>query len=360
MNGQAAGLTAVRELVRSHGGAAQVYLLRDEQVLLDEAVGCEPDSLFYVLSASKPFVALLIHLLAERGRLDLDDPVAGYWPEFGQQGKDGVTIRHVLQHRSGFCATGSIRRDALAAVDWQRSLRGIEQAGLLWPPGTTPAYQAITFGFILGEIVRRVTGAEVGDFLRESFLDPLGLRQTYLGLPDHAWPRHVPFRPLGTWQTPASALFNRRAVRQAVIPSTGISVTASDLARFYRALLRGGELDGVRIMRSQTIVEARRPSADGEIDQVIRQPVRWAQGFQLGGAVSGRMSHPMGLSSSPVTFGHNGSNCCIAWADPGRRLIFVYLTNLMTPRRRSVRHQTLVADAVLAACPSSGSASAPA
>jgi CubicO group peptidase (beta-lactamase class C family) len=146
------------------------------------------------------------------------------------------------------------------------------------------------------------------------------------------------------------ALFNRRRTREAVIPAAGVSTTARDLARFYDMLLRGGELDGVRVVRPDTVAEARRPSSDGEVDRLIRLPIRWAQGFQLGGPGSERgWRRPLGQRSSALAFGHNGSNCCIGWADPTRGIAFAYLTNLLVPGHSGARHLSDVADAVLAA-----------
>jgi CubicO group peptidase (beta-lactamase class C family) len=320
-------------------------------VILDCAIGCRPDALFWIFSASKPLVALLVHLLAERGELSLDDRVAEYWPRFGQHGKESVTIRQVLQHRSGLPVARGAARDALAMTDWNQAVRHIEQARLSWPPGQVPAYHYISYGFILGELIHQVTGAGVRDFLITEFLGPLGLRDLHLGLPDSMWSRHVPIRGRGPAARLTQAFVNRRATRQAVIPAAGVSTTASDLARFYQALLRGGELDGVRVLEAATIEQARRPSSDGELDKFLGLPIRWSQGFQLGGPAAGRVaSGPMGRLSSPQTFGHNGSNCCIAWADPARQLVFVYLTDLLTSGHEGARNLGEVADAIIAAC----------
>jgi Beta-lactamase len=149
------------DLIEARGAVAQVCVLRHDQVVLDRAFGCRPDSLFLTFSAGKPFVAVLVHLLAGRGQLDLDDPVARYWPEFGRHGKDTITIRQVLQHRAGLPVTHSLLRDAFAAPHWRRAVRGLELARPSSPPGAVPAYHILSFGFILGEVVQRVTGADV-------------------------------------------------------------------------------------------------------------------------------------------------------------------------------------------------------
>ncbi len=340
-----AGLDHAVKLIQTRGGASALCLLKDGKVLLDRHFGTDSEALFWIFSASKPFVALAVHQLVQEDELALDQPVARYWPEFARHGKETVTVRHVLRHRSGFATARGFLGDALAMTDWDAAVDALARTRLRWTPGEVVAYQPITYGFVLGELVRRITGRGIREVLRERFFAPLGLTDIHLGLPATEWGRHVPIRGKGFGGPMTARLVNRRAVREAVIPAAGISTTARDLARCYQALLDGGELDGVRILDDAAILEARRPSAHGEVDRTIRLPIRWAQGFQLGG-----VGRPMGALSGPETFGHNGSNCCIAWADPRRRLVFVYLTDLIVPGHAEARHLGAVADAVLAAC----------
>lgn len=342
---ESAELVRAEELAQARGGTSALCVLRDGKVLLDRQFGTGPDALFWIFSASKPFVALVVHQLVQEGQLELDHPVARYWPEFGRNGKETVTVRHVLAHRSGFATARGFLGDALTMADWNASVDAVARARPRRPPGEVAAYQPIAFGVILGELVRRITGTGIRDVLHERFFGPLGLTGIHLGLPDDEWHRHVPLRGKGLGGPMTARLVNRRAVRQAVIPAAGISTTARDLALCYQALLNGGELDGVRILDEAAILEARRPSGHGEVDRTIGVPIRWAQGFQLGG-----IGRPMGALSERETFGHNGSNCCIAWADPTRRLVFVYLTDLIIPGHSGAGHLGAVADAVLAAC----------
>jgi CubicO group peptidase (beta-lactamase class C family) len=348
----AIGLERALGLIRSKNAAAQVCVIRDGEVVLDRSFGCQRDSLFLIYSASKPFVALLVHLLAERGLLSLDDPVAAHWPAYSQHGKGAITVRHVLQHRAGVPVAGGLLRTMLHMADWERSVRDAERARPRWPAGKVPAYHFVTYGFILGELVHRVTGRAVLDFLASELLVPLGLDDIHLGLPSELWPRHVPVRAEHPTERINELVFNRSKIRQAVIPAISISTTAYQLARFYQMLLRGGELDGVRVLGEKTIAEARRPSSDGEVDAFIKRPVRWAQGFQLGGPGSDPrdVSRSMGVNSSPQAFGHGGNASCTAWADPTRRLVFVYLMNLQPRIDDGTRYLGEVADAVLAAC----------
>jgi CubicO group peptidase (beta-lactamase class C family) len=348
----AATLDKVVSLVRERGAAAQLCAIRDGQLILDESFGCSPDDLFLIFSAGKAFIAVLVHMLAERGQLDLDAPVVRYWPMFGRNGKHAITIRQVLQHRAGVPVARSIMWDAVNATNWPRSIAALESARQAYPAGQVTAYHILSYGFILGEIVQRVTGTDVATVLRAELLDPLGLNNTFLGLPPELWHRSVPLDPYGVSGWIRHLLFDRRVVREAVIPAATISSTARDMARFYQMLLQGGELDGVRLLSPATITQARQPAGDGETDRLLGLTIRWSQGFQLGGPgpVPGR-PRPMGRISSPDAFGHNGSNCCIGWADPGRRLVFAYTCNRLTNRLEGSPHQSDVSDAMLRSCP---------
>lgn len=350
-----AGLAAAIDLIRERGQPAQICVFWRGQVVLNERFDCSADALFFLFSASKPLVALAVHILAERGVLALDEPVARYWPAFAEHGKEAITIRQVLQHRSGLPVARSFVRDALAMTDWDASVRALEQARASYPPGQVPAYHVLSYGFILGELVRRVTGAPVQDFIAAELLAPLGLRDTYLGLPAGQWSRCVPVRGHGGAEVATQVVINRRATRQAVIPAASVSATAHDLARLYQALLNGGELDGVRVLTAETIRGATSPSSDGEIDRYLKLPVRWSEGFQLGGErkASSRIGGgpgPMGTLARRDTFGHNGSYVCLGWADPERQIAFGYATARLVNRRMGAAQMAAVSDAVLAAC----------
>lgn len=342
---------AVDALIRARRGAAQLCVIQRGQVVLDRAYGCRDDSLFWLFSASKPLVALAVHLLAERGQLSLDEPVASYWPEFGQRGKQAITIRHVLQHRGGLPVARSMAADALSMADWEASIRAIETAKPSLPPGEGPAYHILTFGFILGELVQRLSGVPLAEFVQTSFLGRLRLDDSFLGLPDEQWHRHVPVRGRDPGRWISQLVINRPVTRRAVIPAAGLSATARDVARLYQALLGGGSIDGVRVISPETLAVATTPSSDGELDRFLKLPVRWAAGFQLGGerGVLGG-SGAMGGLASKQTFGHNGSYACLAWADPQRELVMAYLTNLLVTRAAGTRHMAAVSDAVHRIC----------
>jgi len=346
------GLQRAITLIRERGSPAQLCVVARGQIVLNETFGCRPDSLFFLFSASKPLVALLVHLLAERGQLALDDRVAAHWPEFAQAGKQDITIRQVLQHRSGLPVVRGFALDALMMTDWAASVRALEVATPSFPSGSVPAYHVLSYGFILGELVQRVAGGPVSDVLQAELLGPLGLRDSYLGLPAGQWGRHVPIAGRGPAELATQLMINRPAVRQAVIPAASVSATAYDLARLYQALLAGGELDGVRVLRPETIRQATAPSSDGEVDRYLKLPVRWSEGFQLGGERAGHTrlgggSGPMGALASRTTFGHNGSYVCLGWADPEREVAVAYLTGCLVSRSAGARHMAAVSDAIL-------------
>lgn len=331
-------------LIQDRGAIAQLCVIRDGQLVVDKSFGCPPDALFWLFSASKPYTAVVIHQLVEAGRLHLDDAVAAYWHEFGQNGKLEITIRQVLRHRSGVSSAGSYLGEVRAMADWDRSLRRIEEARPRYPIGTV-AYSPLAFGFILGEVAHRCGGLPIEELVRRFILEPLGVTDTYLGLPPDEWQRRVPIRAAGPAGPIIQSVVNRRSTREAVVPAGGISTTARDLAALYQALLVGGIL-----LRPQTLAVALEPSSEGEYDSVARAPIRWSQGFQLGGPrwMEGTVSS-LGATSSPRAFGHNGSNCCIGWADPDRRIAYAYLTNRVGRPKPDLAHHAAVADKVLAA-----------
>jgi CubicO group peptidase (beta-lactamase class C family) len=363
-------LAQAKALVESRSGAAQLCVLRHGETVLDLSVGCEPDSLFLLWSAGKPFTTMAVHLLAERGLLDLDDEIHRHWPGYERNGKAAVTIRHVLRHRSGVpLSTGSVLRDALAMSDWDRSVRAAENARPKWPVDQVTAYHILSYGFILGELVRRVDGRPIERFLREEIFTPAGLRDTYLGLTPDLRTRRVALQtPPRDVRRPSLAdrwkltHFERHASADQVIPAANVHSTARDIAKFYYLLPDEPEnphsptldTDIPRIFAPKTIAEARRPAlpdpeptAAAEPDRVIGHAVRWSQGLQLGwGAHPVTTSRPFGATAGRDVFGHNGSNYCNAWADPDHGLVFAYLTNLIDPRAEALRAQTELSDLI--------------
>jgi CubicO group peptidase (beta-lactamase class C family) len=303
-----------------------------------------PDTIVSVASTTKGMVALCAHMLAERGKLDLDAPVARYWPEFAQAGKQDIPVRWLLSHRAGLPA---IRRElpAEALFDWSAMTAALAETEPWWAPGTAHGYHAITFGHLVGEVIRRVDGRTVGVLLRDEVTGPLRT-DFFLGVPEEADARAAQVLPppppeageRTLWDTllaePMSVsgrtflnpprppdLVNTRAWRAAEIPAANGHTSARGVARVYAALARGGELDGVRLLASATIDHAIAEQSSGR-DMVLTLPTRFATGFMLG--------IPGGIFTCGPghrTFGHPGHGGSVGFADPDARVAFGYVTN---------------------------------
>jgi CubicO group peptidase (beta-lactamase class C family) len=353
-------LARVTEAVAGRPGQAQLHVRRYGAPVLDLSVHCDPDTPFLLWSAGKPLTAMAVHLLAERGLLDLDAPIAEHWPEYRQAGKESVTPRHALTHATGAPAsTGLVAGDIGIMHDWDKSVRAAARARPKGKPGEASAYHILSQGFILGELVQRVTDLPLSEYLSKEILGPAGLGNTSLGLPQSAWGSHSVLEASRAPRTifgdrVKMAHFNSEIVRTAVIPAATAHSTARDLARFYQLLLDGGSIDGVTVFQPETVCSARKPAASDAAgpprDPIIGHAIRWAHGFQLGwGARPGSTAKPYGTSAGELVFGHNGSNYCSAWADPEHGLVFAYLTNLVAPRHDALRWQTEISDRVRAA-----------
>lgn len=313
---------------------SSLLVLRGERVVHEFHRRSSPSSLFYTFSVSKPIIALTTHLLAERGALHLDDPVARHWPGYAQHGKGEVTIRQVLTHRAGVpISTRSTMGDVRIAHDWDASVHAAQTARLRYRPGRRVWYHTLSFGFILGELIQRVTGLPLTEVVQSEIFEPLGMRDSYLQLPQHRQSDAVPLTSIGPLERYRRSLFNDPVLRRALVPAASLSTTAADLAAFYRMLLRGGsDRSGQQIVRPATITEMMRVSSDGEFDRGMLHTARWGTGVQLGFPGKIRVH---GTHARADTFGHNGSNICNAWADPHRDLVFVYLSNLAMKRLRA-------------------------
>ncbi|HPZ48510.1 MAG TPA: serine hydrolase domain-containing protein [Propionibacteriaceae bacterium] len=342
-------LEAAWDLVQARHKPAQLVVLYDGQPVLDRAMLCARNDLFWLFSAGKPYLAVLVRQLVERGEIDLDQPVAHYWPEFGAHGKEGVTVRDVVRHRSGVSTAGNPVFDAAFMPQWDWSLQRLVKARLKQlEPGRT-AYGFVSFGFILGEVVQRVTRRPLAEVMRELVLEPLGVHDTYLGLPAEAAARAVMLQPSDLRFTVAAAFCNQPHVRSAVIPAAGVSATARDVAIFYETLRRGGSWGERHLLQPESIAAMLVPTSGEHRDLFTGTFIRWSEGFQLGGPrpVESEVS-ALGALSSPYAYGHNGSDVCIGWADPTRKLVMAYLTGCFGDLHVNLRHMAAVGDAVLA------------
>jgi CubicO group peptidase (beta-lactamase class C family) len=277
------------------------------------------DSLFTVFSTSKGPTSTCIHILVERGKLYYDEPIAKYWPEFAAKGKGAVTVRMALTHRSAV-PNNPACFEADQAAPWDQICAEIADMEPLYEPGTRTGYHGLTFGWILGELVRRVDGRPIARFLQEEVCGPLGLNAMYFGVPDSEMHR------VG-WLENVSGLqegFNRPEVRQSSIPAGGGIMNARAIARMYACLANGGELDGVRILTSERLKIATTLQTDA-VDDAFRIATRKALGYWLGGPGLGA-----GGVAGPQTFGFQGFGGSVGFADPERNFAFALTKNYMS------------------------------
>jgi CubicO group peptidase (beta-lactamase class C family) len=300
----------------------------------DEATGrpVDGDTLFMLSSTTKGVTATCAAILADRGKLDYDRSVASYWPEFGAHGKDKVTVREVISQRSGVPQT-PVGYTPEWLSDWDRMCRGIADLTPMFEPGQRTSYASLTYGHMIGEVIRRADGRQISQVLEDEVAQPLNA-DIYLGVPDSALsrvavlkdgppaPAHYDIRMVGE---PAGSevarWFNRREIQQAVIPGSGGIMSARGLARMYAMLANGGELDGVRILSSDAIQRATELQSY-ELDEVYRVRVRRALGYRLG--------PDTGPGAGPMAFGHVGGGGSFGYADPQRRFAIGFAKNYFT------------------------------
>ena len=297
-----------------------------------------PDSLFNLYSASKAVTAMLVHSLDEKGQIHLDDPVAEYVPEFAARGKGSVTIRQVLTHRAGIPAVAGARIDLSLVCDWERILSMVCGAEPLSVPGRRLAYHALTGGYVLAEVVQRVTGKSLRVVLDETIRKPLGFRSLDYGVPkeripdvaENAFTGLFPVPPyswlieraLGVGIREAAAISNDPRFLAAVIPSGNVIGTADEACRFFQLLLNGGELDGVRVFDRRTVRRAIAEQSYLEVDSFLGLPVRYGMGFMLGGRWLSLYGH-----DTAHAFGHIGFTNVLVYADPERDVSVALMTS---------------------------------
>ncbi len=296
--------------------------------IADPATGREVrhDTPFYNFSIGKGATATLAHVCAERGLLSYDTPVVDLWPEFAAHGKERVTVRHALSHSAGVPGIPSATTHA-ELCDWDAMCAALADAEPWWEPGTAVGYHAFTFGFLVGEIVRRAAGRELPDVLRTELTGPLGIAdELYLGMPEsehgrlarledaparaetfdvNALPDDLPmFKAAPKHLFPSAAFGNRADVLAADLPA-GAKTSARAIARVYAAVL--GEVDGVRLLSPERTREATAPAASGT-DQLMGNESSWALGYALG--LPDQSSEP-----DPHVFGMAGAGGSWAGAD---------------------------------------------
>ncbi len=335
--------------------ALQLCVRRRGEIVLNRAIGhaagnapldapdapripCTTQTPFNIFSASKAITAMVIHKLDEERLLHLEDPVCEFIPEFARHGKHRITIRHILSHRAGIpnLPPEAIDLDLLGHPD--RVVAILADAKPRTRPGRLLAYHAVSGGFVLAEIVKRITGSDVRQVLEQRISRPLGLRWLSYGVSPADVPRvavnaftgpPVPLpmqlilkNALGTTLAHAVELSNDPRYLTGIVPSANVVTTAEELSAFYQCLLDGGSLGGVQVFDPRTVRHATAEQNHWELDFTLGMPIRYGLGFMLGGAPASLY----GLDN-PHAFGHLGLSNVISWADPERDLAVALLTS---------------------------------
>jgi CubicO group peptidase (beta-lactamase class C family) len=351
---------ALDEQLPTLGGGAAVCVYHHGRPVVDIWDGVRDrdsspwrrDDMAMSFSTTKGVVATALHTCVDRGLLDYDDPVSTHWPEFAQNGKEQITVRHVLCHESGLHDVVSLLDTPQQLLDWDAMVDALARARPAFEPGTVNAYHALTFGYLVGEIVRRTAGVTIGEVVQRDIASPLGLDGCYIGVPADEFARVVPvfaadsssddgdnrtedgggtsarlealvgvaaeagidLRPdvieqaLGS--TAVAAVTNTPELLAGSVPAINGCFTARSLARMYAALAAGGTLDGVQVLSPETLTQATETQSDRR-DLVIVMRQFWRLGYHRVYTASG---------SIRTGFGHNGYGGSGAWADPSRDL----------------------------------------
>jgi CubicO group peptidase (beta-lactamase class C family) len=309
----------------------------------------DEDALELVFSTTKGAAAICAHQLAQDGRLDVDAPVVEYWPEFGHAGKEAMPVSFLLSHRAGLAWVD----EALTleqALAWEPMIHALEQQRPLWPPGSAHGYHAITYGYLVGEVVRRITGRTLGTYFRDEIAAPLGL-DFWIGLPEEQEPRvaHLVgdlldsddpalddntrtemLRLVGPTTMTGKALscggafsekgiWNSRAVHAAEVPAANGVGDARSIARLYAACI--GDVDGIRLLSPAQLRAATTQQTEGPDIVLLDLDLQFGLGFGVPCSIV--------KLGGPHAFGHFGAGGSVGWADPDAELAFGYVMNRM-------------------------------
>jgi CubicO group peptidase (beta-lactamase class C family) len=363
---------ALERQLKSHPGGAGVCVWYEGECVVDLWGGrrdragrrWERDTLSPSFSTTKGVASTLIHMMVDRGLLRYEDRVAQHWPEFAQSGKERITLRQVLAHQSGLYHIRQMIDHADRMLDWEHMVQAIERAAPIHEPGKRTGYHGLTYGFLVGEILRRVTGKAFPALVRDEIATPLDLDGLYVGAPSAEIPRaaellwarqrlgprlSIPESGIGglawkTWAAVAQRMlgtvgfqvdfasmldalaprgissfqFDAEHTLRASIPAANGLFTARSLAKLYAVLAAGGTLDGVRLLSSETLMRATRVQDRPAGRSVIPFDMRWRLGWHGVFTTRGVPKH---------AFGHFGFGGSGAWADPSRRLAVALIVN---------------------------------
>jgi CubicO group peptidase (beta-lactamase class C family) len=296
------------------------------------------DTLINVWSSTKAVTATALAILVDRGLVRYEDKVASVWPEFAQAGKEQITIAQLLSHQAGL--PGFIEPTSVEDQwDWQSCVAKLERQKPIWEPGTATSYHAMTFGWLAGEVVRRVAKTSIGHFVSAEIAKPLDA-DIFIGLPqalDHRAAEMIgPKRNIAMPPLPDAAMMaltnpqqdpeasNARGWRAAEIPAANGQASAMGLARFYAALANGGTLDCVALLSKPALTLMTKPAtSDGRKDMFLGFVDSWGMGVAL--------NTPGIYGPNPRAFGHSGWGGSFGCADPDAQVGIAYVCNQMGP-----------------------------
>jgi CubicO group peptidase (beta-lactamase class C family) len=325
----------------------------------DQSLSWQADTLVNVYSASKGIAAFAFAILVDEGKIKYEDLVATHWPEFGASSKHKITVAQLLSHQGGLCGieTPLIVSDL---YDWDKMVNLLAAQKPLFEPGTAAAYHAVSWGYLIGELIRKLTGKTIGTFIREKICEPLDA-DFYLGLPDSALCRYAPLigpnhmRNKGlskpkdekpainpklfklALMNPAISPFKDACSepwRKAEIPASNGHSSARGLAKIYAAMANNGILNGVKICSQDSLHQARQVEVEHQKDLVLGTVIRRSRGFIL--------NSDQNYGPSPTSFGHAGAGGSMAFADPELNLSFAYTMNQMQNDAHLPRYKSLI------------------
>ena len=339
----------------------------------------EENTLVNVFSTTKGIAAICLLQLIEKGLLDIEKPVSEYWPEFSANGKDHIPVKYLFCHKAGLCGVREPLQSG-AFSDWELITSELARQEPLWEPGTAHGYHAITYGHLVGELLRKIDGRTIGEYFKEEIAEPLDL-DFWIGLPDSEFDRVsdiYPSKPgplqylfplltklprfmlpgrakflkdFGDTSKPVGAAFNNPPIssseemeantkkwRNAEIPAANGHGTARSIAKLYGILANGGSRDGIHILSPETIEKGRQTQSDGKDLVLGGMRTRFGLGFMLG-------TENVSMGPNPNAFGHGGAGGSLGFSDPDNNTLG-FVMNQMHPGITAWKTATDVAESV--------------
>ena len=340
----------------------------------------EENTLVNVFSTTKGIAAICLLQLIEKGLLDIEKPVCEYWPEFSVNGKENIPVKYLFCHKAGLCGVREPLESG-AFSNWDLITSELAKQEPLWEPGTAHGYHAITYGHLVGELLRRIDGRTIGQYFKEEIAEPLNL-DFWIGLPDSEFDRVsdiYPSKPgplqylfplltklprfvlpgrakflldFGDTSKPVGAAFNNPPIssnrgmeantkqwRNAEIPAANGHGTARSIAKLYGILANGGSRDGIHVLSPETIEKARQTQSDGRDLVLGGMRTRFGLGFMLG-------TENVSMGPNPNAFGHGGAGGSLGFSDPDNNISLGFVMNQMHQGITAWKTATDVAESV--------------